>query len=189
MLSDDELILQIRKNNLEALELLFFKYENYFIFLIKKMGIYLKSLNYEYDDLKMIMKANMLEIIKSYNIDKSTFLSFWILMEKRHLIKIYRENVVELKTSSNVTSLDSEQTDYLLNKYLVETPLHGYIMKDEYNMAIEKIENNIGDFYKNILLLWGNGYSYSEIAEIYHTSTSHINNSIQKCFNLLKRKK
>lgn len=187
MLSDDELILQIKKNNLEALELLFFKYEINFNFLIKKMGNYFKPLNYDKEDLKIIMKTNMLNIIKLYDINKASFYAFWILMEKRHLIKIYREKNVDIKSSITNTSLDEQKSDFILNKYLVETPLEKYIMKDDYNFFINKIEENVGEYYKNILLLWSKGYSYNEIAKLYNITPIQVNNYIQKCFNIIKK--
>ena len=187
MLSDDELILQIKKNNLEALELLFFKYEINFNFLIKKLGNYFKPLNYDKEDLKIIMKTNMLNIIKLYDINKASFSAFWILMEKRHLIKIYREKNVDIKSSIINTSLDEQKSDFILNKYLVETPLEKYIMKDDYNFFINKIEENVGEYYKNILLLWSKGYSYNEIAKIYNITPIQVNNYIQKCFNIIKK--
>lgn len=187
MLSDDELILQIKKNNLEALELLFFKYEINFNFLIKKMGNYFKPLNYDKEDLKIIMKTNMLNIIKLYDINKACFSAFWILMEKRHLIKIYREKNVDIKSSITNTSLDEQKSDFILNKYLVETPLEKYIMKDDYNFFINKIEENVGEYYKKILLLWSKGYSYNEIAKIYNITPIQVNNYIQKCFNIIKK--
>lgn len=187
MLSDDELILQIKKNNLEALELLFFKYEINFNFLIKKMGNYFKPLNYDKEDLKIIMKTNMLNIIKLYDINKASFSAFWTLMEKRHLIKIYREKNVDIKSSITNTSLDEQKSDFILNKYLVETPLEKYIMKDDYNFFINKIEENVGEYYKNILLLWSKGYSYNEIAKLYNITPIQVNNYIQKCFNIIKK--
>ena len=108
-------------------------------------------------------------------------------MEKRHLIKIYREKNVDIKSSITNTSLDEQKSDFILNKYLVETPLEKYIMKDDYNFFINKIEENIGEYYKKILLLWSEGYSYNEIAKIYNITPIQVNNYIQKCFNIIKK--
>lgn len=69
----------------------------------------------------------------------------------------------------------------------METPLEKYIMKDDYNFFINKIEENVGEYYKNILLLWSKGYSYNEIAKLYNITPIQVNNYIQKCFNIIKK--
>ena len=88
-LSYDELVLQIRKGNEEALKLLFFKLEKYFKIYANKVRFEYKMVGFEREDVYSIIKAETMNVIDVYEMDRAAFYPFWDMIIQRVIMHIY----------------------------------------------------------------------------------------------------
>ena len=76
-LSYDEVILQVRKNNEEALVLLFSLVENYVKYIGKKVIIIDKLVDHSLEDIKMIALSLTRDCVNNYEFNKALFFAYW----------------------------------------------------------------------------------------------------------------
>ena len=162
-LSNDEIILQIRKENREAKELLFLYFEKHIAVIRKLVEKDFSYLGISREDLKYIIFAETLNVIKMYEFDKSVFFAFWKLWMIRYLRN-------RLKGSAH-TSISGEKINLSLSDYPFENfynknnPLEEYILSDFYRDSLDKVDSFYGNIDKKILKLWSEGFSYEEISQ------------------------
>ena len=85
MLSSDEMILQIRKGNEEAMELLFNYCDIYGNKLLRKIKQNYSFLGIEYEDIKSYLRIKTLEAVDIYDMSKSNFLAVWLIVVGRKI--------------------------------------------------------------------------------------------------------
>ena len=183
-LSNDEIILQIRKENREAKELLFLYFEKHIAVIRKLVEKDFSYLGISREDLKYIIFAETLNVIKMYEFDKSVFFAFWKLWMIRYLRN-------RLKGSAH-TSISGEKINLSLSDYPFENfynknnPLEEYILSDFYRDSLDKVDSFYGNIDKKILKLWSEGFSYEEISQRLNISLHKVTYSIYRSIKLLK---
>lgn len=188
ILSDDEIILQIKNGNMEALRLLFSCYKIHFKTLETKMRLRYRFIGYDRYDLINIMMSNMINIIKLYDMNRSSFFSFWQLLETRNLLSLYKQNYQEIKIQSNQVDINDEYVDFFINKTHSVDYEKDYILCEEYNSQLNLVKDSLGDDFKKVLLMWSRGYKYNEISQKLNIKTIRVNYIIRTSLKLLKEK-
>lgn len=189
ILTDDEIILQIRKGNEEALKLLFSCYEIHFKTLEAKMRLKYKFINYDREDFVLIMMENMMNIIRCYNIEKSMFFMFWKLLETRNLLSLYKREYNGLKIFLNQLSIDNPSVSYIANKKHSYDYEEEYMLKESYNSQLSFVDDKFGEESRKVLLMWSQGYKYDEISKQLNMKRVRINYIIRTSLKVLKDKK
>ena len=105
-LAIDEVILQIRKNNQEAVRLLFSLFEKHFIVIEKKFINSGTTIGYMRSDLRSIVLKETLDALKLYEFDKSNFFSYWKLIVSRRFYNHFESLNNEAKIFKNIYQID-----------------------------------------------------------------------------------
>ena len=163
MLSSDEMILQIRKGNEEAIKLLFNYCDIFGNKLFKKIKQTYSFLGIEYDDIKSYLRIETLYAVNIYDMSKSDFLAFWLVVASRRIANKIREEH--------------------LGEYNYQR------INADYNKSINLVEKKYGSLDKKVLELWAKGYKYAEIAEIYNLTQQKVTIIIFKAIKYLKSHK
>lgn len=185
-LSVDELILQIRKENNEAKEMLISHFEPHIAVMIRKYGKDYKYLGYSREDLVSLLQQETLNAVYLYEFDKSAFFAFWKLVITRTLLGKLKRNKLIIQSEKTKVSLDSTLSENLFNKF---DPLDNYILHDEYESNLDNIEKNLDSLDQKILKLWSENYSYEELSEMFNLPKSKISYIIYRSIKYLREKK
>lgn len=184
--SADEIILQIRKENEEAVRLLFSCYEKHFKVLETKMIYSYRLMGYSREDLRTILMKETLDIVKLYEMDRSAFFPFWKRIAMQKMNHLYQKEENESTIESKKVSLDSVFLDYF-SEYSKD-PLERYILKADYETEIGKTETSFSIECATILRLWSEGEPYEAIAEKTGLSVFRINYLLHKMMSMLKKR-
>ena len=187
MLSSDEMILQIRKGNEEAIKLLFNYCDIFGNKLFKKIKQTYSFLGIEYDDINSYLRIETLYAVNIYDMSKSDFLAFWLVVASRRIAnKIREEHLGEYNYQRINADYDLfENYDFKTNENLSRD----YELHDSYNKSINLVEKKYGSLDKKVLELWAKGYKYAEIAEIYNLTQQKVTIIIFKAIKYLKSHK
>lgn len=187
MLSSDEMILQIRKGNEEAMELLFNYCDIYGNKLLRKIKQNYSFLGIEYEDIKSYLRIKTLEAVDIYDMSKSNFLAFWLIVVGRKMTNMLNEKY------RNDFNLQKINVDYdMLENYNYnanENSVKNYELRDSYNKSIDLVEQKYGSLDREILELWAKGYKYNEIAEKFNLTQQKVTITIFKAIKYLKNYK
>lgn len=187
MLSSDEMILQIRKGNEEAMELLFNYCDIYGNKLLRKIKQNYSFLGIEYEDIKSYLRIKTLEAVDIYDMSKSNFLAFWLIVVGRKMTNMLNEKY------RNDFNLQKINVDYdMLENYnfnTSENSVKNYELRDSYNKSIDLVEQKYGSLDREILELWTKGYKYNEIAEKFNLTQQKVTITIFKAIKYLKNYK
>lgn len=188
-ISYDEIILQIRKENAEALRLLFFCFEKHFRIFEKKAIYSYRMSGYAFEDIRRILEVMTVDVIRRYEMDKSAFFAFWKIIVGRRLFDLYEKERFESSVEYNKISLDSELMDFFYDEAYFTDPLQNYIAHDQYADALQRAEDAFGARTSQILRMWSEGFSYGEIAEALRISPSKVNYELSKAIRLVRERK
>lgn len=187
MLSSDEMILQIRKGNEEAMELLFNYCDIYGNKLLRKIKQNYSFLGIEYEDIKSYLRIKTLEAVDIYDMSKSNFLAFWLIVVGRKMTNMLNE---KYRNDFNLQKInvDCEMLEnYNFNAN--ENSVKNYELRDSYNKSIYLVEQKYGSLDREILELWAKGYKYNEIAEKFNLTQQKVTITIFKAIKYLKNYK
>ena len=187
MLSSDEMILQIRKGNEEAMELLFNYCDIYGNKLLRKIKQNYSFLGIEYEDIKSYLRIKTLEAVDIYDMSKSSFLAFWLIVVGRKMTNMLNE---KYRNDFNLQKInvDCEMLEnYNFNAN--ENSVKNYELRDSYNKSIDLVEQKYGSLDREILELWAKGYKYIEIAEKFNLTQQKVTITIFKAIKYLKNYK
>ena len=185
-LSYDEIILQVRKNNEEALGLLFSLVENYVKYIGKKVIIVDKLVDHSLEDIKMIALSLTKDCVTSYEFNKALFFAYWKIVLVRYLNGLKESHQQENKIEYEKKSLDEEMCNYKYYDRSQITLKDSYNLKETYQNCIKKVVINFNERTAKILMLWSEGYSYREIAKRLKISVSKVNYELSKALIFLK---
>lgn len=185
ILSDDEIIIQVIKGNEEALGLLFLYYEKHFRILEIKIRKYCYYYDVDYEDIRLMMMENMMEIIKIYDKEISSFFAFWSIVEHRHLLNSFRK----IDNTISFVSMDEVGIDFFSYLLSEDNVISDYSLKEAYQRNLNKIEYFYSDVEKQIVILWSKGYTYIQISEMLKIKLSKVCYIITKCLTFLKKNK
>lgn len=183
--SDEELIYLLREKNQDAIDLLLLRYYEYIKWFLKDIFV---SKNYYFDmeDLYLLSKIKMNDIIDKYDEESGKFYSFARISIKRNVFDYLKKE-------------RSKKVDYSLDTYIDESNSIAFIdvlfeegdSYSTYNIfnlkqVKEKIQILLSEEEKNILKDKIDGYSYKEIAKKNNKSNKYIDNKLSKIKNKLK---
>ena len=186
-LSADELILQIRKGNEEALKLLFLMFEIHFANIEKKMRI---IYNYPYnlrEDIRIIMRQATHEVIYTYEMDKSIFFPYWRLIVTQRVHRFLEKEKQMIAINNNKYDFDLSRLDTREICDEIDFPTEMYF-KDEYQKCLSNIYDEYGVKEANIIMMWSEGYDYNEISKVYNIPSNKVGYIIYKSIKHLRDK-
>ena len=187
-LTDDQIILEIKQGDENALSYLLDKYKD---LVNHKVGKYY-MIGAEREDIKQEGMIGLFKAIKDYeNNKKSSFKSFANMCVERQLITAIktsnRQKHIPLNSylSLNSAAYDNNEENSVelidtFNSKTIEDPLET-IMKKEYYSEIQlTINNSLSKFEKEVLNRFIEGESYITIAEELNSPVKSVDNAIQR---------
>lgn len=186
-LSIDEVILQVRKENEEALKLLFLMYEIHFANIEKKMRIIYQYPYNLREDIRIIMRQATYEVVGSYEMDKSIFFSYWRLIVTQRVNRFLEKEKPMIIVNNNKYDFSFDRLDLSQLCEEIDAPTEMYF-KDEYQKCIDNLNQDYGNKEANIIRLWSEGYDYNEISRIFNIPSSKVGYIIHKSIKYLKDK-
>ena len=177
MENDYELIYLAQENNELAQEYLIAKYK-YIISLIinKNIGI-IKKLKLDREDIYNIGLLALIEAIKSYNSEDSTFSFYATLLINRSIVSFIK-NRSSKKDLMFLNSISFDENQLNISTAILN-PDKIVSSEEDYQELIEKIYQELTDLEKTIYDLLSE-YSISEISKI-------LNMEIKKIYNTISR--
>ena len=182
--SEDEIILMIRKQNEEAIRLLFSIYETKMRFEANKFAKKYKLSGLNSDDFFQEISIHFLDVIKSYNFYSGKLYSYWLLLAQRQFAKKYKVDIE--KDGYVISGSDFEAVKYYSNNLTSNDNI--YYFKTEYDSALTKLKlkKKSGDKFVICIKLWSQGYTYNDIANILNMSPAKVNYYISRGLQFLK---
>lgn len=191
--SDEEIVLEIREGNLEALEYLILKYRNF---------VWAKARSYfligaDREDIVQEGMIGLYKSIRDFRGDKlASFKAFAELCITRQIITAIKTATRQKHIPLNsYVSLDKpiydEESDRTLLDVLIGTrvsdPEEMMINKEEFSGLEEKMEELLSDLERQVLMLYLDGRSYQEIAEELQRHVKSIDNALQRVKRKLEK--
>ncbi len=178
-LKDEELAVKAQKNG-EGLEILMARYKN----MVNSFARSYFLSDGDVDDLIQEGLVGLFKAISSYN-GKASFSSHAYTCIKSSIISaVKKSNRLKNAPLLNYVSLtgasedSNDKTDIILDKAF--GPEEIYINAESMQELNNVIENTLSKFENNILALYLNGYSYSDIAIKTNKDVKSIDNALQR---------
>lgn len=184
-LSDNEIIMLIRKNDDDAMEYMLKKYSG----VVKKeiRTVYLTGA--EMDDLAQEGMIGLFKAIRDYVPDKgASFHTFATLCVRRQINTAIsmsnRKKHIPLNTSIPIYYENGDDGYSILDDLGVgneETnPENMVLVKEQHNLMLEKIKKELSNMERNVLRMYLDGLPYSDIAQNLGKSEKSVNNALQR---------
>ncbi len=183
IVSIDEVILQIRKGNKEALKLLFLMFEKHIRFFENKLLYSYNLQGFSREDFHMIICHDTINILKRYEMDKGPFYAYWKVVESRNINELFER----LKKQSDLVKAQEEFQDYHSASFQENLTEEEYQLKEEYEKLLNQTLIRFGTETEKVLRLWSQGYSYKEISSLMKLDTHRVNYLLHKAFDYLKK--
>lgn len=184
--NDEEILLEIKNGNENALEFLISKYKNLVNNKVSKYFI----IGAEKEDIVQEGLIGLFKAIKDYDKTKqNSFKSFASLCIERQIITAIktsnRQKHLPLNSSlslNNTVNDNDNETSFLeiLDAPNVEDPLETITKKEYFTHIKSKLNSNLSDFEKKVLYNYIEGNSYTNIAEKLDMPVKSIDNAIQR---------
>lgn len=187
-LTDEEIVLQVKQGNEEALAYLLNKYKE---LVNMKVGKYF-MIGAEREDIIQEGMIGLFKAIKSFNTKKqNTFKSFANMCIERQLITAIktsnRQKHMPLNSylSLNTAAYDnneeeSEELISTLDTKTIEDPLETIMKKEYYEQVESTIDKSLSKFEKQVLDRFIKGESYITIAKKLDSPVKSVDNAIQR---------
>ena len=184
-MQDNELINRIQAGDNEALEFILNKYND--IVNIKASKFFANGV--EKDDIIQEGMIGLYKATKSYNCEKqNSFKSFANLCIERQLItsikSANRQKNIPLNSafSLNAPVYEDEDMDILgvVNNKTAEDPFETITKREYFEFIEKKMDENLSDFEKQVLVEYKKGKSYSDIAKKINTKIKSVDTAIQR---------
>lgn len=184
--NDEEILLEIKNGNENALEFLISKYKSLVNNKVTKYFI----IGAEKEDIVQEGLIGLFKAIKDYDANKqNSFKSFASLCIERQIITAIktsnRQKHLPLNSSlslnNNINDSDNENSFLdIIDAPNVEDPLETLTKKEYYSYIKSKLNSNLSDFEKKVLYNYIEGDSYTHIAEKLDMPVKSIDNAIQR---------
>ena len=185
-LDDVQLIKMAKNGDKKALNYLLSKYTE---IVNMKVGKYF-IIGAEREDIMQEGLIGLFKAIKCFDPDKqSSFKTFANLCIERQLQTAIKSSTrqkhmpLNSSLSLNVSAYDeNDDTDFfdILDANVVEDPLDMITKKEYYTFVVDRIEETLSDFEKQVLRRYTNGESYVEIAGKLNAPVKSVDNAIQR---------
>lgn len=182
MIKDIDLILKARNGDDEALSELV---KVYMAFAREKAKGYVSS-DIEYDDLVQEAMIGFLSAYYTYKTDSNASFKTYVGVCMDHRIisainTLNRKKRIPLSSIVPMDEMDAQTVD------LSADPEAYFIMKEQTKQMMEKIDENLSCFEKQVFHLFLSGNSYEEIAEKTQSNAKSVDNAIQRIRRKLKK--
>ena len=182
--NDYELLYMIRENNEDALECVFYKYEN----LIKRLGKEYKD-RYDivdYSDIVEEGRLGLYDAIRNYKENFNTlFYTYSTLCIKGYMSNYVRKLYSKSNIKFNITAEDIIRFEDSLKDNSEE--LMFYITDRDYYNKIIKFKNSLSILNSQIFELRLNNFKYKDIAKLLDISIKKVDNSMLTIRSNLKK--
>ena len=184
-MTDDKVVELIQLGDGNALDFIMDKYNN----IVNMKASKFFAAGIEREDIVHEGLIGLYKATQSYNVEKqSSFKSFANLCIERQLITVVksanRQKNIPLNSAFSLNTPAYEDSDLdaieVLNLNLVEDPLDT-IANKEYFLQIEtKIDENLSDFERKVLLHYKQGKTYIDIAKEVGSKVKSVDTAIQR---------
>lgn len=185
-ISDDEIILMIRKKSVEAENMLFSRYKRHILYLANKILRQSHYCGIEVDDLISIGICSIILALENYDPKKSLFYSFWVLICEREMRRLvgkncnYSQNYLNDALSFDYGYGEDEFTILDCVEDSRERIVNNLIFEEE----IDNYQNELSKLYKpndvKIKMLQMYGFAYKDIAIMCNCKESHVLHVLRK---------
>lgn len=182
--TDEELIKKIQQGNQEAMEHLIKLY----IPLVKKSVRTLYLIGADTEDLTQEGMIGLFKAIQNYNFEQTaSFFTFAQLCINRQIYTAIkasnRKKHIPLNSYISLYSKNNEEDDELINNLEAgnnSNPEHIILDKENTSSFESRLNGNLSKFEKEVLHLYLDGTSYSDIADLLNKPAKSIDNAIQR---------
>lgn len=190
--TDEELIEMLRTGNTEIEDYLMKKYKP----LVRKKTNAMYLIGGETEDLIQEGMIGLFKAVRDYNAEKeNSFFSFAELCITRQLYSALeasnRKKHIPLNNYISISHQEDEENRYLDQMLMDETasPEQMLIEQERKEEFFHRLEEKLSPMEKNVLYLYLEGDSYTQIAEIMEKSPKSIDNSLQRIRGKIKELK
>ena len=181
--TDEELIEMFRMGDMEIQDYLMKKYKP----LVRKKTNAMYLIGGETEDLIQEGMIGLFKAIRDYNIEKeSSFFSFAELCISRQLYSVLeasnRKKHIPLNYYISISHSEDEDNQYLEQMMTAKTasPEQIWIEQERKQEFFHRLEEKLSPMEKQVLYLYLEGESYTQIAEMMEKSPKSIDNSLQR---------
>ncbi len=186
--TDEQLVLQIKQGNKNALSFLLEKYKDLVNIKVSKYFM----VGAEKEDIFQEGMIGLFKAIKDFKEDKqNSFKSFANICIERQLITAVkssnRQKHIPLNSylSLNLSAYDNAEDDSVelidvFNNDSIEDPLETIMKKEYYSEVEDAINKNLSKFEKQVLDRFIKGDSYNTIAQKLNSPVKSVDNAIQR---------
>ena len=186
-LSDEELVLRYRSGDNDAADYLVDKYKN----LVRMRARTFFLVGADNDDLIQEGMIGLYKAIRGYNVEKNvTFMTFASLCISRQIMTaVTAYNSLKNSPLNKSISLDAPITDEqgedaILSDVIPSkdegNPEEMFIAKEQSAHTIAGIFSSLSKMERQVLELYKEGLSYTEIAQVLNKSPKSIDNALQR---------
>lgn len=192
MLTDEELISQVKSGKSNAESVLLERYKD----LVVKIARSYFIVGGEMEDIVQEGMIGLYKAIKRYDDKKNASFKTFAITCIKHQIQsaIKRANTKKNAPLSNSVSLqsfsdNSDEEDFLPVSLIFQvSPDEKVIDKEEYSRLVEQLKKSLSEKELKVLALYLKGYSYKEISKILNITNKSIDNSLSRIKAKLKEK-
>ena len=181
--NDYELLENVHSCNEDANEILLYKYRPLIVSEAKRIIKY-SSGGVDLNDLIQEGLLGLSEAINTFREDKDTnFGTYAKLCVERKMYSVIKSTRTYKNKILNESISLEDDVDNLNDKYLADTKNNPFdmISEQEYEeQLLQKLNDKLTDFEKQVLELKKNDFDYKEIAEILDKDSKSIDNAIQR---------
>lgn len=190
-MTDEELIIELRKGNSFAEECLFKRY----ICVSRKIISSFYLVGAETDDLFQEAMIGLHKAIKEYKLDKDcSFKCYAITCMKRHIITVIRRNARKKHSPLNNyisfdNTLSEDSETYIPEKIsndIINDPEYIIVLKEREDIVTDMLENSLSKFEKKVLSCYFSGLSYNQSSTALNTDSKAIDNALQRIKKKIK---
>ena len=184
-LTDDKVVELIQSGDEKALNFIMEKYNN----IVNMKASKFFAAGIEKEDIIQEGMIGLYKATQSYNGDKqNSFKSFANMCIERQLITVVksanRQKNIPLNSAFSLNMPIYEDSDTnaidVLNVHLVEDPLDTIANREYFNQMETKIDENLSDFERKVLVHYKQGKSYNDIAKEMNSKVKSIDTAIQR---------
>ena len=184
-MTDDSILNLAKSGDEDAVNFIMDKYNN----IVNMKASRFFAAGIEKEDIIQEGMIGLYKAIQSYNCDKqNSFKSFANMCIERQLITVVksanRQKNIPLNSAFSLNSPIYENGDIdaleVLDINFVEDPLETIANKEYFDQMEAKIDKNLSDFERKVLLHYKEGKSYSDIAKDMNTKIKSIDTALQR---------
>lgn len=172
-LSDEQLVLQAKNGNTDALAQLITR----LLPLIKHIAGFYSSVGLEHDDFVQEGLIGLFTAVKNYDAEKASFHTYATLCIRSRMLGCVAE-LLQQKHLPLSNYLPIEELGFLEQDS--GDPLELYLKQEEQTLRQEKIKTLLSESEQHTLTLYLSGYSYEEMANILCCTPKAVDNALQR---------